>query len=106
MKKDKKTESRRGKSGSPEESEKEENGAGIIRAAGSSLAQAHPWQLTMQKVICGTETPSPKTESADTTAEDTAETTALETPLLDLPDGIYEGTGTGFAGKDHSCGRD
>ena len=43
--------------------------------------------------------PSPKTESADTTAEDTAEETALEGQVFDLPDGIYEGTGTGFAGK-------
>ena len=44
-------------------------------------AQAHPWQLTHPKVYA-VQKPSPKTESADTTAEDTAEETALEGQVL------------------------
>lgn len=64
----------------------------VVACAGSSVAAYSPKVYAVQK-------PSPKTESADTTAEDTAEETALEGQVFDLPDGIYEGTGTGFAGK-------
>lgn len=64
----------------------------VVVCAGASVAAYSPKVYAVQK-------PSPKTESADTTAEDTAEETALEGQVFDLPDGIYEGTGTGFAGK-------
>ena len=64
----------------------------VVACAGASVAAYSPKVYAVQK-------PSPKTESADTTAEDTAEETALEGQVVDLPDGIYEGTGTGFAGK-------
>ena len=64
----------------------------VVACAGSSVAAYSPKVYAVQK-------PSPKTESADTTAEDAAEETALEGQVFDLPDGIYEGTGTGFAGK-------
>lgn len=64
----------------------------VVACAGASVAAYSPKVYAVQK-------PSPKTESADTTAEDTAEETALEGQVFDLPDGIYEGTGTGFAGK-------
>ena len=64
----------------------------VVACAGASVAAYSPKVYAVQK-------PFPKTESADTTAEDTAEETALEGQVFDLPDGIYEGTGTGFAGK-------
>lgn len=64
----------------------------VVACAGASVAAYSPKVYAVQK-------PSPKTESADTTAEDTAEETALKGQVFDLPDGIYEGTGTGFAGK-------
>lgn len=64
----------------------------VVACAGASVAAYSPKVYAVQK-------PSPKTESADTTAEDTAEETALEGQVFDLPDDIYEGTGTGFAGK-------
>lgn len=64
----------------------------VVACAGASVAAYSPKVYAVQK-------PSPKTESADTTAEDNAEETALEGQVFDLPDGIYEGTGTGFAGK-------
>ena len=64
----------------------------VVACAGASVAAYSPKVYAVQK-------PSPKTESADTTAENTAEETALEGQVFDLPDGIYEGTGTGFAGK-------
>lgn len=64
----------------------------VVACAGASVAAYSPKVYAVQK-------PSPKTESADTTAEDTAEETALEGQVFDLLDGIYEGTGTGFAGK-------
>ena len=64
----------------------------VVACAGASVAAYSPKVYAVQK-------PSPKTESADTTAEDTAEETALEGQVFYLPDGIYEGTGTGFAGK-------
>lgn len=64
----------------------------VVACAGASVAAYSPKVYAVQK-------PSLKTESADTTAEDTAEETALEGQVFDLPDGIYEGTGTGFAGK-------
>ena len=64
----------------------------VVACAGASVAAYSPKVYAVQK-------PSPKTESAGTTAEDTAEETALEGQVFDLPDGIYEGTGTGFAGK-------
>lgn len=64
----------------------------VVACAGASVAAYSPKVYAVQK-------PSPKTESADTTAEDTAEETDLEGQVFDLPDGIYEGTGTGFAGK-------
>mgnify|MGYP001629934160 FL=1 len=64
----------------------------VVACAGASVAAYSPKVYAVQK-------PSPKTESADTTAEDTAEETALEGQVFDLPDGIYEGTGTGFVGK-------
>ena len=64
----------------------------VVACAGASVAAYSPKVYAVQK-------PSPKIESADTTAEDTAEETALEGQVFDLPDGIYEGTGTGFAGK-------
>ena len=64
----------------------------VVACAGASVAAYSPKVYAVQK-------PSPKTESADTTAEDTAGETALEGQVFDLPDGIYEGTGTGFAGK-------
>ena len=64
----------------------------VVACAGASVAAYSPKVYAVQK-------PSPKTESTDTTAEETAEETALEGQVFDLPDGIYEGTGTGFAGK-------
>ena len=42
---------------------------------------------------------APKTTESDTVEDTTAEEMNLEGQVFDLPDGIYEGTGTGFAGK-------
>lgn len=42
---------------------------------------------------------APKAAESDTTEDTTAEEMSLEGQVFDLPDGIYEGTGTGFAGK-------
>ena len=64
----------------------------VVACAGASVAAYTPKVSAVQK-------PPPTTESADKTAVDTAEQTALEGQVFDLPDGIYEGTGTGFAGK-------
>ena len=64
----------------------------VVACAGASVAAYSPKVYAVQK-------PSPKTENTDTTAEDAAEETTLEGQVFDLPDGIYEGTGTGFAGK-------
>ena len=50
----------------------------VVACAGASVAAYSPKVYAVQK-------PSPKTESADTTAEDTAEETALEGQVFDPP---------------------
>ena len=42
---------------------------------------------------------APKATESDTVEDTTAEEMNLEGQVFDLPDGIYEGTGTGFVGK-------
>ena len=64
----------------------------VVACVGVSVATYTPKVYAVQK------TP-PKTENEDITAEETAEEMTLEGQVFDLPDGIYEGTGTGFAGK-------
>ena len=64
----------------------------VVACAGASVAAYSPKVYAVQKPEVK------KTETNDTT-EETAEETALEGQVFDLPDGIYEGTGTGFAGK-------
>lgn len=64
----------------------------VVACVGASVATYTPKVYAVQK-------PSPKTEDAETAAEETAEETTLEGQVFDLPDGVYEGTGTGFAGK-------
>ena len=92
MKKDKKTEVDPENLDQKNQKKKINLSTMVVACAGASVAAYSPKVYAVQK-------PSPKTESADTTAEDTAEETALEGQVFDLPDGIYEGTGTGFAGK-------
>lgn len=64
----------------------------VVACVGASVATYTPKVYAVQK-------PSPKAEQTDTAAEETAEETMLEGQVFDLPDGVYEGTGTGFAGK-------
>lgn len=64
----------------------------VVACVGASVATYTPKVYAVQK-------PSPKEEQTDTAAEETAEETMLEGQVFDLPDGVYEGTGTGFAGK-------
>ena len=64
----------------------------VVACVGASVATYSPKVYAVQK-------PSPKAEQTDTSAEETAEETMLEGQVFDLPDGVYEGTGTGFAGK-------
>ncbi len=64
----------------------------VVACVGASVATYTPKVYAVQK-------PSPKTEDTETAAEETAEETTLEGQVFDLPDGVYEGTGTGFAGK-------
>lgn len=64
----------------------------VVACAGASVAAYTPKVYAVQKPEVK------KTETNDTT-EETAEETTLEGQVFDLPDGIYEGTGTGFAGK-------
>ena len=64
----------------------------VVACAGASVAAYTPKVYAVQK-------PEVKTTDTDDAAEETAEETALEGQVFDLPDGVYEGTGTGFAGK-------
>ena len=64
----------------------------VVACVGVSVATYTPKVYAVQKS-------SPKTSDADSTEEETAEEMTLEGQVFDLPDGIYEGTGTGFAGK-------
>ena len=64
----------------------------VVACVGASVATYTPKVYAVQK-------PSPKTEDTKSAAEETAEETTLEGQVFDLPDGVYEGTGTGFAGK-------
>jgi len=64
----------------------------VVACVGASVATYTPKVYAVQK-------PSPKAEDANTAEDETAEETALEGQVFDLPDGVYEGTGTGFAGK-------
>lgn len=64
----------------------------VVACAGASVAAYTPKVYAVQKA-------APKTAESDTTEDPTAEEMSLEGQVFDLPDGIYEGTGTGFAGK-------
>ena len=64
----------------------------VVACVGASVATYTPKVYAVQK-------PSPKTEDTENAADETAEETTLEGQVFDLPDGVYEGTGTGFAGK-------
>ena len=64
----------------------------VVACVGASVATYTPKVYAVQKS-------SPKTEETETAAEETAEETTLEGQVFDLPDGVYEGTGTGYAGK-------
>ena len=64
----------------------------VVACVGASVATYTPKVYAVQK-------PSPKTADTETAADETAEETTLESQVFDLPDGVYEGTGTGFAGK-------
>ena len=64
----------------------------VVACAGASVAAYTPKVYAVQK-------PEVKTADTDEAAEENAEETALEGQVFDLPDGVYEGTGTGFAGK-------
>lgn len=64
----------------------------VVACAGASVAAYTPKVYAVQKA-------APKATESDTTEDTTAEEMSLEGQVFDLPDGIYEGTGTGFAGK-------
>ncbi|WP_455194178.1 FMN-binding protein [Eubacterium ramulus] len=64
----------------------------VVACAGASVAAYTPKVYAVQKA-------APKAAESDTTEDPTAEEMSLEGQVFDLPDGIYEGTGTGFAGK-------
>ena len=64
----------------------------VVACAGASVAAYTPKVYAVQKA-------APKATGSDTTEDTTAEEMSLEGQVFDLPDGIYEGTGTGFAGK-------
>jgi len=64
----------------------------VVACVGASVATYTPKVYAVEK-------PLPKTENTDAATEETAEETTLEGQVFDLPDGVYEGTGTGFAGK-------
>lgn len=67
----------------------------VVACVGASVATYTPKVYAVQK-------PSPKTADTENAADGTAEVaeeTTLEGQVFDLPDGVYEGTGTGFAGK-------
>ena len=64
----------------------------VVACAGASVAAYTTKVYAVQK-------PEVKTTDTDDAAEESAEETALEGQVFDLPDGVYEGTGTGFAGK-------
>ncbi|WP_455945975.1 FMN-binding protein [Eubacterium ramulus] len=64
----------------------------VVACAGASVAAYTPKVYAVQKA-------APKATGADTTEDTTAEEMSLEGQVFNLPDGIYEGTGTGFAGK-------
>lgn len=64
----------------------------VVACAGASVAAYTPKVYAVQKA-------APKAAESDTTEDTTAEEMSLEGQVFDLPDGIYEGTGTGFAGK-------
>lgn len=64
----------------------------VVACAGASVAAYTPKVYAVQKA-------APKATESDTVEDTTAEEMNLEGQVFDLPDGIYEGTGTGFAGK-------
>lgn len=64
----------------------------VVACAGASVAAYTPKVYAVQKA-------APKAAESDTTEDTTAEEMSLEGQVFDLPDGIYEGTGIGFAGK-------
>ena len=64
----------------------------VVACAGASVAAYSPKVYAVQKA-------APKATESDTVEDTTAEEMNLEGQVFDLPDGIYEGTGTGFAGK-------
>ncbi len=64
----------------------------VVACAGASVAAYTPKVYAVQKA-------APKAAESDTVEDTTAEEMSLEGQVFDLPDGIYEGTGTGFAGK-------
>lgn len=64
----------------------------VVACAGASVAAYTPKVYAVQKA-------APKATESDTVEDTTAEEMSLEGQVFDLPDGIYEGTGTGFAGK-------
>ena len=64
----------------------------VVACAGASVAAYTPKVYAIQKA-------APKATESDTVEDTTAEEMNLEGQVFDLPDGIYEGTGTGFAGK-------
>ena len=64
----------------------------VVACVGASVATYTPKVYAIEK-------PLSKTENTDAATEETAEETTLEGQVFDLPDGVYEGTGTGFAGK-------
>lgn len=67
----------------------------VVACVGASVATYTPKVYAVQK-------PSPKTADTENAADgiaEVAEETTLEGQIFDLPDGVYEGTGTGFAGK-------
>ena len=64
----------------------------VVACAGASVAAYTPKVYAVQKA-------APKATESDTVEATTAEEMNLEGQVFDLSDGIYEGTGTGFAGK-------
>lgn len=64
----------------------------VVACAGASVAAYTPKVYAVQKA-------APKATESDAVEDTTAEEMNLEGQVFDLPDGIYEGTGTGFAGK-------
>ena len=62
----------------------------VVACAGASVAAYTPKVYAVQKA-------APKATESDTVEDTTAEEMNLEGQVFDLPDGIYEGTGTGFS---------